>query len=291
MQDVSINLNRSTTSCDEQNGVFERSFDGVLALLDPRYSGTNEPTGVEPLPYNPFIAVLLGWPDSTTQGDLFATRDNGSVLRDKGFPHAVEFLFETLGMFFEIAGGRLASDPVTRDNSPTCAVQNVTDTDTGYAFDCLYDARGEESLVRDTSQFFMPLSACNGSTLYPLTVEGANNRTLRGEFDPEEADLRWEGDFLGMFLPDLLKGASVSSESWMLENSTLQGSFTARFRGRADEEHSFKMIVERGSDVSWEEEEDRLDEQTFCPEGSGVSVRSGGMLAMLAVAAIHIIAT
>ena len=58
-----------------------------------------------------------------------------------------------------------------------------------------------------------------------------------------------------------------------------------------DEEHSFEMIVERGSDVSWVEDEERLDKQTFCPEGSGVLVRSGGMLAMLAVVAIHIIAT
>lgn len=107
MQDVSISLNRSTTSCDEQNDIFERSFDGVLALLDPRYSGTNDPNSFEPLPYNPFIAVLLGWPDSTTQGDLFATQDNGAVLRNNGFPLAVAFLFETLWMFFEIGGARL----------------------------------------------------------------------------------------------------------------------------------------------------------------------------------------
>lgn len=192
-------------------------------------------------------------------------------------------------MFFEIASGRVASDPVTRENDPTCAVQNVTDTDTGYAFDCpYYDWR---EAVFDSSQFFMPLSACNDSSLYPLTVDGGNNRTLRGEFDPEEADFRWEGKFLGAFLPDPLKSASVSPESSMSGNSTVQGSFTARFRGRVDKEHSFEMIVERGSDVSWVEDEERLDEQTFCPEGSGVSVRSGGMLAMLAVVAIYIIAT
>ena len=94
-----------------------------------------------------------------------------------------------------------------------------------------------------------------------------------------------------MFLPDPLKSESISYESEISGDSALQGSFTARFRGKVDKEHSFEMSVERGSDVSWVEDEERLDEQTFCPEGAGVSVRSSGMLALLAIIAIHIIAT
>lgn len=298
IQDVSISPNRSTTSCDEQNGVFERSFDGVLGLLDPRYSGTNDPSLSEPPQYNPFIAILLGWPESTTQGDLLATRDNGVFLRDSGIPPAVELLFETLWKFFEIGDAKLTWEPM-RENHPSCEVHNVTDTDTGYAFDCLYNSRNEFDfdlgyelkfpLEWERSQFFMPLSACNDSSLYPLTVGRGYNRTLRGEFDPEEADLRWEGDFLGAFFPGPFKsGSALYLDS---DDATLQGRFTVRFRGRVDKEHSFEMNVERGSHVSWVEDQERLDEQTFCPEGAGVSVRSGGMFAMLAVVAMYVIAT
>ena len=288
-QDVSIRLNSSTTACDDQNGVFERSFDGVLALLDPRYSGTNNEIQVEP---NPFIAVLIGWPDSTTEADLFATRENGSVLRENGFPIAVEFLLETLWLFFEVAGGQIPSDPITRENNPTCAVQNVTHTDNGYAFECRHSAQDERPRMYDSSQFFMPLSACNDSSLYPLTAEVGENRTLTGEFDPERADFRWEGDFFGEFLPESLKSGDVSTGGLLLpgDDPVLQGSFTARFRGRVDEEHSFELVVERGSNVSWVEDQERLDEQTFCPEGSGVSVRGGGMFAMLAVVGMHVVA-
>ena len=94
---------------------------------------------------------------------------------------------------------------------------------------------------------------------------------------------------MGAFLPGPFKGGSVPYPD--TDDPTLQGRFTARFRGRVDKEHSFEMNVERGSHVSWVEDQERLDEQTFCPEGSGVSVRSGGMLAMLAVVAMYVIAT
>lgn len=292
-KDVSVSLNTSTTSCDEQNGVFETSFDGVLALLDPRYSGTSEPTAVDPPPRNPFIVALLGWPEDTTEADLFATRDNGSVLRDNGFPPVVEFVFETLSSFFSRAHGQLPSDPVTRSYTPTCLVQNVTDTDGGYAFDCRYPDPGEVAgVTRDSSQFFMPLNACNDSSLYPLTVERDGNRTLRGEFDPTKADLTWEGEFAGLFLPDPLQSGDVYLETSLGEDDdALRGTFKARFRGRVDEEHSFEMVVERGEDVTWMEDDERLEEQTFCRGSSGVLVPGGGMLAMLAIVVVHFVAT
>lgn len=237
----------------------------MLAVLDPFHSAAGNSRPYIPRPKNPFLGVLYGWPKDTNQSELLAQRD------DTFLPPPVNLAMETVSDFHykEVMYGLDPSDTVSRSN-PTCRVQNVTNTDNGYQFECAYDGLGVYRAT-DSSQFSSPVLNSNGSN--HLVVEPANNTMLSGSFDPQSAEFQWKGPFhafAGTFGKDSLRKSYSTDRNRINEDETAYtGDFTVLFRGTVDLEHSHEMVVKSGRDVSWDKDEEKVKNITYCSAASG----------------------
>jgi hypothetical protein len=218
-----------------------------------------------PRPKNPFIGVLYGWSKDTNQSELLAKRD------DTFLPPPVNLAMETVSDFHynEFMYGLDPSDTVSRSN-PTCRVQDVTSTDDGYEFDCAYDGLGVNRAT-DSSQFTAPIHNSNGSN--PLVVEPANNTLLSGSFNPRSAEFQWRGPFhafAGSFGQDSMRKSYTPERNYITgDEAAYTGNFTVRFIGTVDLEHSHEMVVKSGRDVSWDKDEEKVKNITYCSAASG----------------------
>lgn len=220
-----------------------------------------------PRPKNPFIGVLYGWPKETNQSELLAHRD------DSFLPPLVNLAMETVSDFHhnEVTYGLSSSDTVSRNN-PTCRVQDVTNTDDGYEFECAYDGLGVYRAT-DSSQFIAPMTNSSGKN--PLVVEPGNNTMLSGSFNPNSAELEWKGPFnafTGSFGQDSMRNSYTNERNYIsTDGPPYTGKFVVRFYGKTDAEHSYDMVVESGRNVSWAKDEEKIQEITFCSAALGGS--------------------
>lgn len=284
-------MNESWAQCEQQEREVNKTFDGVLSLLDPRYAGQLQDNQVT-AGSNPFIFTLAGWPQDTTQEQLAGHRADGFL------PRVTDFFLESLLNFRGTELWRSLDQPVDRLDSPTCRVTNVTRQDGAYNFACDY---AHPDTSTDLGRWMMPMSVCNGSRTSPLAVQMAPSipsapgvysdpspsvvqNLLLGSFDADEADFRWEGTFRADFVPF---GDDQRGESWNDEDEELYyGHFEALFRGRIDRENGYEMNSRSRQKVTWVEDNDKLKAQHYCPGSGagGLSLPSGTVF--MAVAAV-----
>ncbi|RBR04370.1 hypothetical protein FVER53590_00110 [Fusarium verticillioides] len=263
--EISLELDRCNGTCQKSESKANWELTGVLAILDPFHSAAGNSRPYIPRPKNPFLGVLYGWPKDTNQSELLAQRD------DTFLPPPVNLAMETVSDFHyeEVMYGLDPSDTVSRSN-PTCRVQNVTNTDNGYQFECAYDGLGVYRAT-DSSQFSSPVLNSNGSN--HLLVEPANNTMLSGSFDPQSAEFQWKGPFhafAGTFGKDSIRKSYSTDRNRINEDETAYtGDFTVLFRGTVDLEHSHEMVVKNGRDVSWDKDKEKVKNITYCSAASG----------------------
>ncbi|KAJ4029924.1 hypothetical protein NW753_013535 [Fusarium oxysporum] len=263
--EISVELDRCNGTCKKSESKANWELTGVLAILDPMHAAAGNSRPYIPRPKNPFIGVLYGWSKDTNQSELLAKRD------DTFLPPPVNLAMETVSDFHynEFMYGLDPSDTVSRSN-PTCRVQDVTSTDDGYEFDCAYDGLGVYRAT-DSSQFTAPIHNSNGSN--PLVVEPANNTLLSGSFDPRSAEFQWRGPFhafAGSFGQDSMRKSYTPERNYITgDEAAYTGNFTVRFIGTVDLEHSHEMVVKSGRDVSWDKDEEKVKNITYCSAASG----------------------
>ncbi|KAL9561798.1 hypothetical protein ACKAV7_014060 [Fusarium commune] len=234
--ELSIELDRCNGTCKESESTVNWELTGVLSILDPMESAAGNRRPLVPRPKNPFIGVLYGWPQDANQSELLAHRD------DTFLPPSVNLAMETVSDFHY--------------NEVT--VQEVTSTDDGYEFECVYDGLGVYRAT-DSSQFTAPMT--NSSGRNPLVAEPGNNTTLSGSFDPNSAKFEWRGPFnafAGSFGQDSMRKSYTNERNYMSEDKApYVGEFIVRFHGKVDLEHSHEMVVESRRDVSWDKDKEK----------------------------------
>ncbi|KAM6515612.1 hypothetical protein FALCPG4_013831 [Fusarium falciforme] len=263
--ELSIELDRCNGTCKESESTVNWELTGVLSILDPMHSAAGNRRPVVPRPKNPFIGVLYGWPKDANRSELLAHRD------DTFLPPSINLAMETVSDFQynEVTYGLNPSDTVSRNN-PTCRVQEVTSTDDGYGFECVYDGLGVYRAT-DSSQFTAPMT--NSSGRNHLVVEPGNNTMLTGSFDPNSAEFEWRGPFnafAGSFGQDSMRKSYTNERNYISEDKAPYiGEFIVRFHGKVDVEHSHEMVVESGRDVSWDKDEEKIQDVTYCSAAPG----------------------
>lgn len=263
--EISIELDRCNGTCKESESTVNWELTGVLSILDPMHSAAGNSRPLVPRPKNLFIGVLYGWPKGVNQSELLAHRD------DTFLPPSVDLAMETVSDFHynEVMYGLNPSDTVSRNN-PTCRVQDVTSTDDGYEFECVYDGLGVYRAT-DSSQFTAPMT--NSSGRNPLLVEPGNNTMLFGSFDPNSAEFEWRGPFnafAGSFGQDSMRKSYTTERNHISEDKApYMGEFIVRFHGKVDLEHSHEMVVKSGRDVSWDKNEAKIQNVTYCSAALG----------------------
>jgi len=171
----------------------------------------------------------------------------------------------------EVMHGLHPSDTVSRDN-PTCRVQDVTSTDDRCEFECVYDGLGGYRAT-DSSQFTAPITNSSGRSL--LVVEPGNNTMLSGSFDPNSAKFEWRGPFkafAGSFGQDSTRPSYTTARNHIsVDKAPYMGEFIVHFYGKVDREYSHEMVFKSGRDVSWDKDEAKIQNVTYC---SGARDRS-----------------
>ncbi|EEU33372.1 uncharacterized protein NECHADRAFT_89545 [Fusarium vanettenii 77-13-4] len=253
--DLSLTVNASNTSCSDQSARVHQTYNGVLSIISPVYIDMTNSLAQGSRPLNPFIVLIYGWPTNTTEADFLDYRPAPNHI-----PDDVNIYLETHYAFREY-GITYPSKTGIVMNSPSCDVGNITSTNSGYGFTCQYgNLFGFDD---DHSSFLVPLKACNDSdpgAAYPFTAYKDDNTLLRGEFGPESADFSWAGGFHGRFSGS---GEGVR-DIYFIDTIDHIGNFTLRFKGSVDAEHSHQMAVKNGGNVSWVEDEAKLEANTFC---------------------------
>ena len=198
-------------------------------------------------------------------------------------PPAVQLSRESLPFFRQFEGGKFPGDNRTGPHSPTCKMGNYSTIASGLGFTCQYDrlSLNHTLLAPDVSKFSIPLDSCGGTSSQPFRAQNYAGTLLQGNFSPDAADLTWNGQFKGSF------GSS--------KGDFLYGSFSIRFKGSVDREHSHEMNLGPDGDksVHWVENRTLIEENTFCAARSaGNTIRAASaratfvvfLMSMLAVA-------
>ncbi|KFX88880.1 hypothetical protein V490_07362 [Pseudogymnoascus sp. VKM F-3557] len=268
---VAVDHSGNISSCGERPTYFNETYTGVLSLLDAKYAGP-APEVIDPRSYvNPFVFLLDGWAPSTTQASLFANRSAESYL-----PPAVTLEMESVYWFRYKSLEVLPWDLQNELLWPVCGVDNVTiNPASGYNFTCHYT----DELTSDYSQFSLPISACNDSNTAPFIATNKydyyHKGILRGTFNETYADFEWYSAFFGGFTTDPIRQWNSSrylNDNWTGHRSRHSGSFTMKFKGGVDAEHSHKMVLGPGSNISWVEDVNKTKVNTFCAAALGVGV-------------------
>lgn len=216
--------------------------------------------------------LLDGWAPTITQASLFANRSTESYL-----PPAVKLEMESVYWFRYRSLEVLPWDLQNELLWPVCEVGDATiSAASGYNFTCHYSS----DLNSDYSQFSLPISGCNDSNTAPFIATNAadyRKSNLRGTFNETSADFEWHSAFYGGFTTDPIRQWNSSrylSEVGRGNTVWHGGTFTMKFKGSVDAEHSHQMVLGPGSNIAWVEDVNKTKVNTFCAAALGVSLHT-----------------
>jgi hypothetical protein len=109
------------------------------------------------------------------------------------------------------------------------------------------ESSGSEGLMTDLSEFSIPISACNDSTASPFIARNGNHTIMHSWFEKTWAEFKWEGQFDSEFDAGAIRQYNSSSYA---KSGSGNGTFTIRFKGNVDPEHSHTMLFGMGNEVN-----------------------------------------
>lgn len=96
-----------------------------------------------------------------------------------------------------------------------------------------------------------------------------------GTFNEKSAVFEWHSAFHGGFNTDPIRQRNSSQYlSEVGPGNTVRhgGTFTVKFKGKVDAEHSHQMVLGPGSNIVWVEDVNKTKVNTFCAVALGVSL-------------------